>query len=148
MLDVHVLVHPGSTCTCHSNTQVSPPGVYEQPKADQDHQQVHIGGLVPRLVQGVVDVPGLVAQNAMSTHSDAAPDAEGGGLLMDEREGERSPGRQQSRQAMATSVLSSSLLSVSAFAPPPAASDWLTGNSVIHCCRPLCLCIRDASPPK
>lgn len=41
-------------------------GVHQQAEADQDNQQVDIGGLVPGFVHRVVDRLGLVAQNTVT----------------------------------------------------------------------------------
>lgn len=42
------------------------PGVHEQAEADEDDQQVDVGGLVPGFVHRVVDGLGLVAQNPVA----------------------------------------------------------------------------------
>ena len=44
------------------------PGVHEQAEADQDDQQVHVGGLVPGLMDGVVQGLGLVPHQAVTPH--------------------------------------------------------------------------------
>lgn len=44
------------------------PGVHQQAEANEDDQQVDIGGLVPSFVHRIVDGLVLVAQDTVITH--------------------------------------------------------------------------------
>lgn len=61
--------------------------VHEQAEADQDHQQVHVRGLVPGLVHRVVDGLRLAPQTPVTPHGESPSSRSGSaGKLSDRRE--------------------------------------------------------------